>query len=117
MFFRLLCMLRVFHKNVGGRFRLVLGLPGSSAGKESTCSVGDLGLISRLRSSPGGRHGNPLKYSYLENTMDRGAWQATVHEVAQSDPTERLSTEQHRDLFYNISFQTGRTAEILRWAK
>ena len=49
--------------------------------------------------------------------VDRGDWQATVHEVAQSDSTERLSTEQHRDLFYNISFQTGRTAEILRWAK
>ena len=47
--------------------RLVLGLPGSSAGKESTCNVGDLGLISGLGSSPGGGHGNPLKYSYLEN--------------------------------------------------
>lgn len=43
--------------------------------------------------------------------------QATVHEVAESDPTERRSTEQHADLFYNISFQIGRTAEILRWAK
>ena len=34
--------------------------------------------------SPGGRHGNPLQYSYLENPMDRGAWLPTVHRVAQS---------------------------------
>ena len=38
----------------------------------------------------GGGHGNPLKYSRLENPMDRGTWQATVHEVAKSDTTERL---------------------------
>ena len=34
--------------------------------------------------SPGGGHGNPLLYSYLENPMDRGAWQATVHRVTES---------------------------------
>jgi len=34
--------------------------------------------------SPGGGHGNPLQYSCLENPMDRGAWQATVHRVAKS---------------------------------
>ena len=34
--------------------------------------------------SPGGRNGNPLQYSCLENSMDRGAWQATVHEVGES---------------------------------
>ena len=38
--------------------------------------------------SPGGRHGNTLQYSCLENRMDRGAWQAVVHRVAQSDMTE-----------------------------
>ena len=41
--------------------------PGSSAGKESTCNVGDLGSIPRLGRSPGGGHGNPLQYSCLEN--------------------------------------------------
>ena len=38
--------------------------------------------------SPGGGHGNPLQYSCLENPMDRGAWQATVHGVAELDMTE-----------------------------
>ena len=45
---------------------------GSSDGKESACNVGDLGLI--LGSSPGVANGNPLQYSCLENSMDRGAW-------------------------------------------
>ena len=49
------------------------GFPGGSVGKESTCSAGDLGTIPGLGRSPGGGHGNPLQYSCLENTMDRGA--------------------------------------------
>ena len=44
--------------------------------KESACKAGDLGLVPGLGRSPGGRHGNPLQYSCLENPMDRGAWQA-----------------------------------------
>ena len=43
------------------------GFPGSSAGKESACNAGDLGLIPGLGRSPGGGHGNPLQYSCLEN--------------------------------------------------
>ena len=46
--------------------------------------VRDLGLIPGSRRSPGGRHGNSLQYSCLENQMDRGAWQATVHRVTKS---------------------------------
>ena len=57
------------------------GFPGGSDGKESARSVGDLGSIAELERSPGGGHGNPLQYSCLENSMDRGAWQATVHGV------------------------------------
>jgi len=48
----------------------------------------DLGSISGLERSPGGGHGNPLQYSYLENPKHRGAWQAVVPGVAESDTTE-----------------------------
>ena len=56
-------------------------------GKESACNAGDAGdkvSIPQLGRSPGGGHGNPLQYSCLEDSMDRGAWQATVHGVAKS---------------------------------
>ena len=46
--------------------------------------VRDTGLIPGLGRSPGGGHGNPLLYPCLENTMDRGAWLATVHRVTKS---------------------------------
>ena len=50
-------------------------------GKESACNVGDLGSIPGLGRSPGEVKGYPLQYSGLENSMDRGAWWATVHRV------------------------------------
>ena len=56
--------------------------PGGSHVKESVCNVGDPGSIPGLGRSPGEGNGNPLQYSCLENPMDRGAWQATVHAVA-----------------------------------
>ena len=56
-----------------------LGFLGGSDGKESSFNVGGLGLISGLGRSPGGVPGNPLQYSCLENSMDRG-----VHGVAKS---------------------------------
>ena len=61
-----------------------MGFPGGSAGKESTCHAGDLGSVPGLGRSPEERTGNPLQYAYVENSMDRGAWQATVHGVAKS---------------------------------
>ena len=61
-----------------------IGFPGSSDGKESACNAGYPGLISGLGRSPGEGNGNPLQYSCLENPMDRGAWQATVHVVKRS---------------------------------
>ena len=60
--------------------------------KESACNAGDPGSIPGLGSSPGERHGNPLQYSCLENSMARGAWRATVHRVAKSGHN---STTQH----------------------
>ena len=59
-------------------------LPRWLSGKESPCSVGELGLITGSGRSPGEENGNPLQYSCLENSMDRGAWWATVHGVAKS---------------------------------
>ena len=60
-----------------------LPFPGGSAGKESACSAGDLGSIPGLERSPGGRHGNPLQYSGLENPMD-----CIGHGVTESNTTE-----------------------------
>ena len=65
-----------------------MGFPGGSDGKESACNVGDLGLIPWLRRSPEEGHGNPLQYFCLKNSMDREAWQATVHGIPESDMTE-----------------------------
>ena len=63
------------------------GLPGGTHGKEPPSNAGDVrdtGLTPGSARSPGGEHGNPLQYSCLENPMDRGAWQATVHRAAKS---------------------------------
>ena len=56
----------------------MLDFPGGSDGKESSCNLGDSGLIPGSRRSPGEGNGNPLEYSGQENTMDRGTCQATV---------------------------------------
>ena len=61
-----------------------LGFPGGSDGKESACKTGEPGLIPGSGIPPGGGYGNPVQYSCLENSMDGGAWQATVHGVAES---------------------------------
>ena len=53
-------------------------------GKESACSAGDLGMIPGSGRPPGEGNGYPLQYSCLENSMERGAWWATVHRVAKS---------------------------------
>ena len=52
--------------------------------KNLPANAGDTGLIPGLGRSPGGGHGNPLQYSCLENPMNRGVWQATVHRVTKS---------------------------------
>ena len=65
--------------------------PGYSDGKESTCNARDPRSISRSERTPGEGNRNPLQYSCLENPMDRGAWQATVHGVTELDTTENYS--------------------------
>ena len=61
-----------------------LNWTGDSDGKESACNEGDLGSVPWLKRSPGEGNGNPLQYSCLKNSMDRGAWWATVHGVTES---------------------------------
>ena len=61
-----------------------MGFPGGPDGKESACGAGDPGLISGLERSCGEGNDNPFQYSCLKNSMDRGAWWATVGGVAKS---------------------------------
>ena len=72
------------------------GFPGGSAGKESVCNVGDLGLIPRLGRSPGGGLGNPLQYSCLKNPHgQRSLVGYSPWGYEESDTTEQLGTAQH----------------------
>ena len=64
--------------------RHLIGLPWWLSGKESDCNAGDPGSIPGSGRSLGERNGNPLKYSCLENPMERGAWWAIIHVVAKS---------------------------------
>ena len=60
------------------------GFPGGSDGKESACNAGDPGSVLGSGQSPGEGNGTPLQYSCLENSVDREAWQATVHGIVKS---------------------------------
>ena len=70
-----------------------------------------MGLIPGLGRSPGGGHGNPLQYSCLENPMDRGAWQDTVHRAEQSQTQlKQLGMHVHRlsyTILYNLFSPTS----------
>ena len=57
-------------------------------GKESACNAGDVGSVPGWGRSLAGGHGNPLQYSCLKNSMDRGAQWATVHTVAKNQTEE-----------------------------
>ena len=59
-----------------------LGYPAGSEGEESACNAEDPGLIPGSGRSSGEGNGNPLQYSCLESSMDRGVWRATVHGIA-----------------------------------
>ena len=63
-------------------------------GKESTCNAGDAGSILGSERSPGRENGDPLQYSCLENSMDRGAWPAIAHRAEKSQTQlKRLSMQ------------------------
>ena len=78
-----------------------MGFAGGSDDKEFTCNAGDQGSIPGSGRSPGGGNGNPLRYSCLENPMDRGAWWTTVHGVTKSQPelSDYTNTESVHDSF------------------
>ena len=65
---------------------MALGVKNLSAKAED---IRDAGSIPGSEKSPGGGHGNPLQYSYLESPMDRGAWRATVHRVTKSQTQQK----------------------------
>ena len=87
----------------------VIGFPGDSVSKESTCNAGDLGLIPGLGRSCGGGHDNPLQYSCLENSMDRGAWWATVHRVTKN--WTQLSDKAQHTLSLHVIYGTTYLSE------
>ena len=62
----------------------MMGFPGDSDHKESACNAGDMASIPWLGRSPGEVNGYPLQYSCLENSMDRGDWQARVYGATKS---------------------------------
>ena len=75
---------RLLPNSVKDVLSLGWGFPSGSDGKESACDAGDLSLIPGLGRSPGEGNDNSLQYSCLGNPMDRGAWQAIVHGVAEN---------------------------------
>ena len=80
------------------------GFFGSTDGKESACNAGDPGSIPGSGRCPGDGNGNTLQYSCLENSVDRGAWWATVHGVTESDMTEQLSFHFISCLLMRVNF-------------
>ena len=72
-----------------------MGFPGSASGKEPTR---DTGSVSGSGRSPVGGHANPLQCSCLENSMDRGAWWATVQRVAKSQTRQKKHSMHARNV-------------------
>ena len=81
-----------------------LGLPTWLSGEESACSAGDVGSIPGLGRSSGEGNGNPLQYSCLGNSTDRGAWHITVQGVAKESDT----TKKNKKKLYSCHLQCVR---------
>ena len=78
-------------EGIGYPLQYSWAFPGGSDGKESACNAGDLDSIPGLGRSPGEGNSYPHQYSCLENPRGQRSPAATVHVVAESDRTERLS--------------------------
>ena len=89
-----------------------MGFPGGLGGKESTCNAGDPGSIPGLGRSLGEGNGNPTQYSYLENPMDRGSWQAAAHGVTKS---RRRLNDSHFHFHLHISYTTNINQRDMSW--
>ena len=81
----------------------ISGIPSGTSGKDLPANAGDIkgkGLIPESGRSPGGGHRNPLQYSCLKHSMDRGAWQSLVHRVPKSQTQlKRFSMHAHMSIF------------------
>ena len=77
-----------------------MGFPGGALVKNPPANAGDPGSIPGSRRSPGEGNGNSLEYSCLDNPMDRGAWQATVHGVAKSQTRLSMHATPHISSLY-----------------
>ena len=92
----------------------IKGFSGGSEVKASACSVGDLGLIPGVGRSPGEGNGNPLQYPCHKNPVDRGAWWATVHGVAESRtrlsnfPMRYKKGNKYFDVQFSVSLVRGK---------
>ena len=93
----------MFYLQINNILKILQRLLCSSDGKESACNAGEPGLTPGLGRSSGEENGNPLQYSFLENSMDRGPWRAIVCGVAKSQT--QLSDYYYDDdnCYYNFS--------------
>ena len=92
---------------------MLWGFPGGTDGKESAYNTGDISSVSGFGRCPGEGNGYPLRYSCLENSMDRGAWQATVYVISKSQ--KQLSdqhTHSHAYVIY-INIYTHSSFDII----
>ena len=94
-----------------------MDFPGGLDGKASARNAGDLGSIPGLERSPGEGDGNPLQYSCLENPMDGGAREATVHGVAESRTRLSDFTSLHIPLTFYHGMLAGIPNVMVQWIK
>ena len=88
MFLSFASLYLAFLYGLGWAFQVVLVVKNPPPTPANARDIRDTGSNPGLGRSPGGGHGIPSQYSCLENPMDRGVWQATVHRITESDMTE-----------------------------